>query len=115
MASNARAFSATYPAVPIHPERVLVISGQREELVSSGASTTWHDMVLYLVARFAGATDFTLPAGPRQPVCRRGIRGRLPGRSLSGSRYAGKNQCRLAAQCLGSGDIGFRPVADDHV
>jgi transcriptional regulator GlxA family with amidase domain len=52
----ARAFAATYPAVPIHPERVLVISGVREELVSSGASTTWHDMVLYLIARYAGAT-----------------------------------------------------------
>jgi transcriptional regulator GlxA family with amidase domain len=52
----APAFAALYPAVPIHPERVLVISGAREELVSSGASTTWHDMVLYLIARFAGAT-----------------------------------------------------------
>ena len=52
----ARPFAALYPAVPIHPERVLVISGVREELVSSGASTTWHDLVLYLIARFAGAT-----------------------------------------------------------
>jgi transcriptional regulator GlxA family with amidase domain len=52
----ARAFSELYPAVPIHPERVLVISGRREELVCSGASTTWHDLVLYLLARHAGAT-----------------------------------------------------------
>ena len=54
--SYARAFSAAYPAVPIHPERVLMISGAREELVSSGASTTWHDLVLYLIARYVGAT-----------------------------------------------------------
>jgi transcriptional regulator GlxA family with amidase domain len=40
----------------IHPERVLIISGVREELVSSGASTTWHDMVLHLIARYAGST-----------------------------------------------------------
>jgi transcriptional regulator GlxA family with amidase domain len=53
----ARAFAAAHPAVPIHPERVLVVSGLREDLVSSGASTTWHDMVLYLIARYAGATD----------------------------------------------------------
>lgn len=53
----ARAFAAAYPAVPIHPERVLVISGRREDLISSGASTTWHDLVLYLIARYAGATD----------------------------------------------------------
>lgn len=52
----ARAFAAAYPDIPIHPERVLVISGLREELVSSGASTTWHDLVLYLIARYAGAT-----------------------------------------------------------
>ena len=42
--------------MPIHPERVLVISGVREELVSSGASSTWHDMALYLIARYAGST-----------------------------------------------------------
>ena len=52
----AQVFAATYPAVPIHPERVLTISGLREELVSSGASTTWHDLVLYLIARYAGST-----------------------------------------------------------
>lgn len=52
----ARTFTDTYPAVAIHPERVLVISGSREELVSCGASTTWHDLALYLIARYAGAT-----------------------------------------------------------
>ena len=30
--------------------------GVREELVTSGASTTWHDLVLYLIARCAGST-----------------------------------------------------------
>lgn len=53
----AREFAAAHPAVPIHPDRVLVVSGLREELVSSGAAMTWHDMVLYLIARHAGATD----------------------------------------------------------
>ena len=52
----ARTFAATYLAVSIHPERVLMISGVREELVSSGASSAWHDMVLHLIARYAGST-----------------------------------------------------------
>ena len=52
----ARAFASLYPSIAIHPERTLVIAGRREELVCSGASTTWHDLVLYLTARFAGAT-----------------------------------------------------------
>src|SRR3546814_17304190 len=52
----ARQFAQSFPAVPIHPERVLVVAGKREELISSGASMTWHDPVLYLIARHAGAT-----------------------------------------------------------
>jgi transcriptional regulator GlxA family with amidase domain len=52
----AKKFARTYPDIRIHPERVLIMAGAREELVSSGASMTWHDMVLYLIARFAGAT-----------------------------------------------------------
>jgi transcriptional regulator GlxA family with amidase domain len=51
----AEIFAATYPAIPIHPERPLMISGSREELVSSGASVAWHDLALYLVARYAGS------------------------------------------------------------
>jgi transcriptional regulator GlxA family with amidase domain len=52
----AKAFSGLYPGVAVHPERVLVISGRHEELVSSGASNTWHDLVLYLIAHHVGAT-----------------------------------------------------------
>ncbi|MBC7993001.1 MAG: helix-turn-helix domain-containing protein [Rhizobacter sp.] len=55
--SYAQEFNAVYPAVTIHPERVLVIAGPREDLVTSGASMTWHDLALYLIARYAGATD----------------------------------------------------------
>lgn len=49
-------FSSVYPSIAIHPERVLVVSGEREELVSSGASMSWHDLALYLIARWVGAT-----------------------------------------------------------
>lgn len=53
----ASAFATTYPAVPIHPERVLMVAGPRDEFVTSGASMAWHDLVLYLIARYAGATS----------------------------------------------------------
>lgn len=53
----ADAFARLFPKVPIHPERVLVVSGEREELVTCGASMTWHDMILYLIARFAGVAE----------------------------------------------------------
>jgi transcriptional regulator GlxA family with amidase domain len=51
-----RSFQHSYPTVTVHPERVLVIAGKADCLVSSGASNTWHDLVLYLIARYAGAT-----------------------------------------------------------
>jgi len=53
--NSAELFAATYPSIPIHPERPLMISGTREELLSSGASVAWHDLALHLVARFAGS------------------------------------------------------------
>lgn len=52
----ANEFARAYPHIPLSPERVLVVSGKREELITSGASMTWHDLVLYLIARHVGAT-----------------------------------------------------------
>lgn len=52
----AEAFSKVFPQVPLRPDRVLVVSGARDELVTSGASMTWHDLVLYLITRHVGAT-----------------------------------------------------------
>ena len=52
----AHVFTETYPAIKIYPEQVLVVSGARDELVCCGASMSWHDLALYLIARFAGTT-----------------------------------------------------------
>ncbi len=47
-------FQKLFPKVPVHPEQTLAISGERQEFVSSGASMSWHDLALYLVARHTG-------------------------------------------------------------
>lgn len=52
----AEAFENAFPQVPLSPERVLVVAGAREDLITSGASMSWHDLVLYLIARHVGAT-----------------------------------------------------------
>lgn len=52
----ASAFARAHPRVSLSPDKVLVVSGKREELITSGASMTWHDLVLYLIARHVGAT-----------------------------------------------------------
>jgi len=52
----ARYLRASFPNVRVHPERALMVAGDRDELITSGASTSWHDLVLYLIGRFTGAT-----------------------------------------------------------
>ena len=54
--SYANAFRAVFPGVRLFPERALVVAGERGELVCSGASMSWHDLVLYLIARHVGPT-----------------------------------------------------------
>lgn len=52
----AQQFQKLFPEVVIHPEQSLVISGEREQFVTSGASMSWHDLVLYLIAKHVGPT-----------------------------------------------------------
>lgn len=48
-------FRSHFPRVELAVKEVLVVSGEREEFAMSGASASWHDLVLYLVARYVGA------------------------------------------------------------
>jgi transcriptional regulator GlxA family with amidase domain len=43
-----------YPAVKVHKERALVVSGEGQRLVMAGGGTSWQDLALYLIARFVG-------------------------------------------------------------
>lgn len=52
----AATFRANYPDVRLRLDEVLVASGERSEFVMAGASASWHDLVLYLVARHVGPT-----------------------------------------------------------
>jgi transcriptional regulator GlxA family with amidase domain len=52
----AATFRNNFPDVRLRLEETLVAAGEREELVSAGASASWHDLVLYLVARHVGPT-----------------------------------------------------------
>ncbi len=52
----ARTFRRNFPDVHLRLEKVLVVSGERRQFVMSGASASWHDLVLYLVARHVGPT-----------------------------------------------------------
>jgi transcriptional regulator GlxA family with amidase domain len=52
----ATGFREIFPQVVLDPEKVLVVSGERADIVTSGASSSWGDLALYLIARRVGAT-----------------------------------------------------------
>jgi len=52
----ARTFQLNFPQVRLQLAKVLVVAGERQEFVMSGASASWHDLVLYLVARYVSPT-----------------------------------------------------------
>ena len=52
----ARTFRRNFPNVRLRLEKILVTTGERQEFVMSGASASWHDLVLYLIARHVGPT-----------------------------------------------------------
>lgn len=43
-----------FPDIRLSMDKVLVTTGQDQRLVMSGTSSAWHDLVLYLIARFTG-------------------------------------------------------------
>lgn len=49
-------FRRNFPRVRLRLEKALVAAGERERFVMSGASASWHDLALYLVARHVGPT-----------------------------------------------------------
>lgn len=51
----AHTFERNFPSVRLRIEEVLIVAGQREEFVMSGASASWHDLILYLIARHMSA------------------------------------------------------------
>lgn len=47
-------FRRNFPRVKLNTAKVLVVTGEGSRIVMSGASAAWHDLVLYLIARYAG-------------------------------------------------------------
>lgn len=43
-----------HPTVRVHAQRALVVTGAGQRLVMAGGGTSWLDLTLYLIARFAG-------------------------------------------------------------
>lgn len=50
----ARTFRKNFPNVRLRLEQALVVTGDRQQFVMSGASASWHDLALYLVSRRVG-------------------------------------------------------------
>jgi transcriptional regulator GlxA family with amidase domain len=55
--ATAGLFRDHYPAVRLHPERILCDSGHDGRLVTAGGASSWQELVLYLISRFCGAIE----------------------------------------------------------
>lgn len=44
-----------FPKVDLQINRMLVVTGDKQQLVTGGGYTSWHDLMLYLIHRFSGA------------------------------------------------------------
>jgi transcriptional regulator GlxA family with amidase domain len=55
--SATQIFARRYPAVRLRPERVLVVAGPDQRLITSGGSASWEDLALYLIERFCGRQE----------------------------------------------------------
>ena len=50
-------FRRLYPNVTLHEERILVQSGPGHSIVCSGGASSWQDLALLLIARYAGTEE----------------------------------------------------------
>lgn len=57
-----QAFRQMFPKVKLRMDRAMVIAGHDNRLVMSGAAAAWHDLAMYLVARFGGPVAATAVA-----------------------------------------------------
>jgi len=51
-----RTFRRHFPEVHLCLDKILIVTGERQQFVMSGGSASWHDLVLYLIARLVGPT-----------------------------------------------------------
>lgn len=54
--SYAKLFRELFPQIPLSPDQALIVTGDRMQFITSGASASWHDLALYLIARQVGPT-----------------------------------------------------------
>ncbi|CAN5731066.1 hypothetical protein BH23CHL2_BH23CHL2_04330 [soil metagenome] len=47
-------FRRNFPNIRLQLKEVLITGGERREFVMAGATSSWQDLILYLVTRFAG-------------------------------------------------------------
>jgi transcriptional regulator GlxA family with amidase domain len=52
----ARTFEKNFPGINLRIDQLLITAGKNEELVMSGAASSWQDLILYLIARHVNPT-----------------------------------------------------------
>jgi transcriptional regulator GlxA family with amidase domain len=55
--SAAQTFRIAYPEVRLRPERIFCPAGEGHRIITGGGVSAWHELALYLIARFCGEEE----------------------------------------------------------
>jgi transcriptional regulator GlxA family with amidase domain len=104
------AIARRHPTIRVRKERVLVPAGDGHRLITTGGFSSWHDLLLYLVGRLAGAEEarrlaklFLLDWHPD---------GQLPFTALTVSRRHGDPLVTIAQAWVADNYANPNPVAE---
>jgi transcriptional regulator GlxA family with amidase domain len=89
-----KAMQARYPKLTVRPNRSLVVAGDEHRLVMAGGGTSWHDLALYLIARFVDPEE-AMRVARLHLLCWHHL-GQLPFAALARPRHSDD---ALIAQC----------------
>ncbi|MEJ2514974.1 MAG: helix-turn-helix domain-containing protein [Gammaproteobacteria bacterium] len=104
------AMARRYPGVHVHPGRALVICGEGGRIVMAGGGISWHDLALYLIARFLG-TEAAMRVARLHLIDWHEV-GQQPFATLSRSRQADDSVIVRAQEWIGLHYAVPAPVAE---
>ena len=52
-----RSLTANYPNVRVRGDQTLIVNGIEQRIVMAGGATSWHDLALFLIARYVGLNE----------------------------------------------------------
>jgi transcriptional regulator GlxA family with amidase domain len=103
------AMTRSFPKIRVHKERILVPAGIGHRLITAGGATSWYDLLLYLIGRFAGPEEARRVA--KVFLLQSHGQGQLPFASLTARRQHNDKIVKAAQLWIADNYMAANPVA----